>query len=58
MGSVPTSSPRPIATLRGARAPAEDLALFTTNPDDYTGLEKLLRVIPVTRPSGWQEKKP
>jgi len=34
-----------------ATAIAEDLALFTTNPEDYSGLEKLLRVIPVTRPS-------
>jgi len=29
---------------------AEDLPLFTTDPDDYAGLEHLLTVIPVTRP--------
>jgi predicted nucleic acid-binding protein len=34
-----------------ATAIAEDLPLFTTNPDDYAGLERLIRVIPVTRPS-------
>ncbi|MFE9579325.1 type II toxin-antitoxin system VapC family toxin [Nocardia sp. NPDC006044] len=32
-------------------AVVEDLPLFTTNPDDYRGLEKLLRVVPVERPS-------
>jgi predicted nucleic acid-binding protein len=31
-----------------ASAIAENLPLFTTNPDDYAGLEKLVRVIPVT----------
>lgn len=29
---------------------AEDLPLFTTNPDDFTGLEHLLTIVPVTRP--------
>ena len=29
---------------------AENLPLFTTNADDYTGLEKLLTIVPVTRP--------
>lgn len=33
-----------------ATAVAEDLALFTTNPDDFAGLDKLLTVVPVTRP--------
>lgn len=33
-----------------ATAVAEDLALFTTSPDDFAGLDKLLTVIPVTRP--------
>ncbi|WP_234806242.1 type II toxin-antitoxin system VapC family toxin [Mycolicibacterium celeriflavum] len=28
----------------------EGLPLFTTNPADYNGLERLLRVVPVTRP--------
>jgi predicted nucleic acid-binding protein len=29
---------------------AEELPLFTTNPDDFTGLEHLLTIVPVTRP--------
>ncbi|WKX73147.1 type II toxin-antitoxin system VapC family toxin [Streptomyces sp. XD-27] len=29
---------------------AEELPLFTTNPDDYKGLDGLLTVVPVTRP--------
>lgn len=29
---------------------AEDLPLFTTNPDDFVGLDNLLTVVPVTRP--------
>jgi predicted nucleic acid-binding protein len=32
-----------------ATAIAEDLPLYTTNPGDYAGLEKLIRVVPVTR---------
>jgi hypothetical protein len=32
-------------------AVAEGLPLFTTNPDDFKGLEELLTVVPVTRPS-------
>lgn len=34
-----------------ATAIAEDLPLFTTNPDDFTGLDGLLTVVAVTRPS-------
>ncbi|WP_405180631.1 type II toxin-antitoxin system VapC family toxin [Nocardia sp. NBC_01377] len=33
-----------------AIAIAEGLPLFTTNPDDFKGLENLLTVVPVTRP--------
>ncbi len=29
---------------------AEDLPLFTANPDDFAGLERLLTIVPVTRP--------
>ncbi len=29
---------------------AEDLPLFTTNPDDFAGLDGLVTVVPVTRP--------
>jgi predicted nucleic acid-binding protein len=42
---------RRIADLMiAATAISEDLPLYTTNPGDYTGLEKLIRVVPVTRP--------
>ncbi len=41
-----------------ATAIAEGLPLFTTNPGDYAGLDKLVRVVPVTRPLGPHEKKP
>lgn len=34
-----------------AIAIAEELPLFTTNPDDYKGLDNLLTVVPVTRPA-------
>ncbi|MFJ9977072.1 type II toxin-antitoxin system VapC family toxin [Streptomyces cyaneofuscatus] len=30
---------------------AEGLPLFTTNPDDFRGLDELLTVVPVTRPA-------
>lgn len=29
---------------------AEELPLFTTNPGDFSGLDHLLKVVPVTRP--------
>lgn len=42
---------RRIADLMiAATAIAEDLPMFTTNPGDYAGLEKLVHVVPVTRP--------
>jgi predicted nucleic acid-binding protein len=42
---------RRIADLMiASTALAEDLSLYTTNPDDFTGLGELLTVIPVTRP--------
>jgi predicted nucleic acid-binding protein len=30
---------------------AEGLPLYTANPDDFTGLEQLMTIVPVTRPS-------
>jgi len=30
---------------------AEDLPLFTTNPDDFKGLDDLLTIVPVARPN-------
>ena len=48
---------RRIADLMiAATAIAEDLPLYTTNPGDYAGLEKLVRVVPVTRPPLPHEK--
>lgn len=41
-----------------ATAIAEDLSLYTTNPGDCAGLERLIRVVPVTRPPLPQEKNP
>jgi predicted nucleic acid-binding protein len=42
---------RRIADLMvAAVAIAEELPLFTTNPDDFAGLADLLTVVPVTRP--------
>lgn len=34
-----------------AVALVESLPLFTTNPDDFAGLQDLIAVVPVTRPS-------
>ncbi|WP_328915003.1 MULTISPECIES: type II toxin-antitoxin system VapC family toxin [unclassified Streptomyces] len=39
-----------------AIAIAEELPLFTTNPDDYKGLDGLLTVVPVTRPTILHER--
>ncbi|EFC86534.1 type II toxin-antitoxin system VapC family toxin [Parafrankia sp. EUN1f] len=40
-----------------ATAITESLPLFTTNPGDYVGLERLMDVVPVTRPSVLPEKQ-
>jgi len=49
--------PRRIADLMiAATAISEDLPLYTTNPADYAGLEKLVRVVSVTRPALPHEK--
>ncbi|WP_129666053.1 type II toxin-antitoxin system VapC family toxin [Phytoactinopolyspora endophytica] len=43
---------RRIADLMiAATAIAEDLPLYSTNPDDFAGLGDLLTIVPVTRPS-------
>lgn len=36
--------------MTAAIAIAEELPLFTTNPDDFKGLDDLLTIVPVTRP--------
>jgi predicted nucleic acid-binding protein len=41
---------RVVDLMIAATAIAEGLPLFTTNPDDFAGLESLVQVIPVTRP--------
>jgi predicted nucleic acid-binding protein len=42
---------RRIANLMiASTAVAEGLPLYTTNPDDFTGLQDLLTIMPVTRP--------
>jgi predicted nucleic acid-binding protein len=50
--SVGRTPRRRIADLMiAATALAEELPLFTTNPGDFDGLEKLITIVPVTRPS-------
>ena len=39
-----------------ATAIAEGLPLYTTNPADFTGLDRLARIIPVTRPPVQHER--
>jgi predicted nucleic acid-binding protein len=37
---------------------AEGLPLYTTNPDDFAGLDNLLEIVAVTRPVVPHEKRP
>jgi predicted nucleic acid-binding protein len=47
---------RRIADLMiAAVAQANRLPLYTTNPDDFRGLEKLIEIIPIARPSRRRE---
>ncbi|MEU1100565.1 type II toxin-antitoxin system VapC family toxin [Streptomyces tibetensis] len=39
-----------------AIAAAEELPLFTTNPDDFKGLDNLITIVPVTRPEILQDR--
>jgi len=41
---------RMVDLMIAATAIAENLPLFTTNPDDFKGLDELLTIVPVTRP--------
>jgi predicted nucleic acid-binding protein len=40
-----------------ATAIAEGLPLFTSTPEDFTGLDTLISIIPVTRPSVPHEQR-
>jgi predicted nucleic acid-binding protein len=42
--------PRVADLMIASTAIAEGLPLFTTHPDDFRGLDRLLTVVPVTRP--------
>lgn len=42
---------RPVDLMIAATAIAEELPLYTTNPSDFDGLQNLLTLVPVTRPS-------
>jgi|SRR5690554_1717083 len=41
-----------------ATAAAESIPLYTTNPDDFEGLEGLVAIIPVPRPSAQTTPRP
>lgn len=41
---------RAVDLMIAAAAIAEGLPLYTTNPAAFTGLDALIRVVPVTRP--------
>lgn len=41
---------RALDLMIAATAAAEDLALYTTNPDDFDGLDRIVTVVPVSRP--------
>jgi predicted nucleic acid-binding protein len=42
---------RVVDLMIASTAMAERLPLFTTNPDDFAGLEALISIVPVTRPA-------
>jgi len=41
---------RAVDLMIAATALASGLSLFTTNPDDYAGLEGFITIVPVSRP--------
>jgi len=47
---------RVVDLMIASTAIAEQLALFTTNPDDFAGLEALISIVPVTRTAVPQER--
>ena len=60
--AVIAAGPKPrgrVADLMiASTAVAEGLPLFTTNPGDFTGLDTLIPIIPVTRPAVPHERPP
>lgn len=42
---------RPVDLMIAATAAAEGLPLYTSNPDDYKGLDHIITLVPVTRPA-------
>ena len=49
---------RAVDLMIAATAIAAGLPLYTTNPDDFAGLDHLVTVIPVTRPEVLTERQP
>jgi predicted nucleic acid-binding protein len=49
---------RVVDLMIAATAIAEGLPLYTTNPADFAGLENLVTIVPVTRPSVPHEQSP
>jgi len=47
---------RVVDLMIASTAIAEQLTLFTTNPDEYAGLETLISIVPVTRPAVPRER--
>jgi predicted nucleic acid-binding protein len=49
---------RAVDLMIASTAIAERLPLYTTNPDDFRGLDTLMTIIPVTRPPVPHEQRP
>ena len=49
---------RVVDLMIAATAIAAELPLYTTNPGDFAGLDRLVTVVPVTRPEVPNERKP
>jgi predicted nucleic acid-binding protein len=49
---------RAVDLMIAATAIATELPIYTTNPDDFAGLDHLVMVIPVTRPEVPNERQP